>query len=125
MLYKEAGMRRETSLADKVRVKRAEMRLSQAELAKRAGLTQATISRIEAGELKQLRSEKLSGLAKALRVTVDFLVGKSERMEFDETLLADETAKTIFRGYEKLPETKRQQLKEFVAYLLSTRKDSE
>jgi transcriptional regulator with XRE-family HTH domain len=111
-----------TSLAERVKVKRLEKRLNQAELAKRAGLTQATISRLESGEITQLKSDKLMKLAKALDVTVDFLVGRKERMTFDETLTADETAQVIFRGFEKLSDEARIQVKEFVEFLIQQRK---
>jgi transcriptional regulator with XRE-family HTH domain len=110
------------ALGEKVRVKREEMKLTQAELAKKSGITQATISRIESGEVTQLRSDKLKGLAQTLGVTVDFLVGKKERMEFNDALAADENAKIIFRGYEKLPDERRKQLRDFVNWLIEQEK---
>ena len=105
-------------LSEKVRVKREEKCMTQAQLAKRSGLTQATISRIESGEVKQLKSDAIKTLAQALGITTDFLVGDMPRMSFDETLRADDTAQVIFRGYEKLSEEKRRQVKEFVEFLI-------
>jgi transcriptional regulator with XRE-family HTH domain len=110
------------TLGDKVRVKREESHLTQAELAKRAGLTQATISRIERKEVKQLKSDAIRKLAQALGVTTDFLVSDMQRMEFEETLLVDETAKVIFRGYENLSHDRRRQLKEYVDHLIQMQK---
>lgn len=107
------------SLAEKVRVKREEKRMTQAKLAEKAGLTQATISRIESGEVQQLKSVAMQSLARALDVSVDFLVGDRPRMTFDETLEADENARVIFRGYEKLPEDRKKQLRDYVEFLLS------
>ena len=109
----------EATFGEKVKVKREEKGLTQVELAKAAGLTQATISRIESGEVTQLMSENLKGLAQALGLTVDFLIGRRDRMEMNEAIAADETAKVIFRGYENLSEDRRKQLKDFVEYLLS------
>ena len=108
----------DVSFGEKVRVKRAEKGLSQTELAKRAGLTQATISRIESGEVTQLRSASLRHLARVLGVTTDFLIGKKNRMGFEDTLAADDTAKVIFRGYEKLSEERRKQIRDFVEFLI-------
>lgn len=105
-------------LAEKVKVKREERDMTQAQLAKKSGLTQATISRIESGEVQQLKSEAIRALAGALGVTTDFLVGDMPRMTFDDSLRADSTAQAIFRGYENLPEEKRQQLKDYVEFLL-------
>jgi transcriptional regulator with XRE-family HTH domain len=108
---------KEVEFSEKVRVKRAEKGLTQAELAKQAGVTQATISRIESGELTQLMSDALKRLAAALEVTVDFLVGDKSKMELEDSLAADESFRVIYRGYEKLSEEKRQQVREFVEFL--------
>jgi len=43
-------------------------------------------------------------------------------MKFDETLKADDTAQVIFRGYEKLSKEKRDQLKDYVNFLLNQEK---
>ncbi len=109
-------------LSEKVRVKREEVRLTQAELAKKSGLTQATISRIESGEVLQIRSDHLRLLAKALGTTVDFLVGDAKKMEFEDALRSDEDAKIIFRGYEKMDKAQKDQLKNFVQFLLDQEK---
>lgn len=112
----------DSGFGEKVRVKRLEKGMTQAELAKKAGITQATISRVESGEVLQLGSNKLTGLAKTLDVSVDFLVGKIDRMEFDDSLINDQTAKVIFRGYEKLSEERKKQVLEFVDYLVTKEK---
>jgi transcriptional regulator with XRE-family HTH domain len=51
---------------------------TQQELAKRAGVTYVTISRIEIGEAKQVYVETVMRLAKALDVTTDALLGMDE-----------------------------------------------
>jgi len=108
--------------AEKVRVKRQELRLTQAELAKKARLTQATVSRIESGEVKELKSEAVRRLAKALQVSVDYLVGERLKPEFNEALEHDESAKTIFRGYEQLSTERRKELREYVEFLVDKQK---
>ncbi len=109
-------------LATIIKFKREEKGYTQAELAKRTGLTQATISRLESGEVRQLKSDAIRSLAAALGVSIDFIMGESPRMGFDETLAADQTAQVIFRGYEKLSEEQRQQLKEYVEFLSKRKK---
>lgn len=116
-------MTKDVQLAEKIKVKRHELGLSQADLARKSGLAQATISRLESGEVTQLKSDKLAGLARALRVSVDFLVSNAERMEFDEALRTDERANVIFRGYEKLSEGKRRELLDYVKFLIMQEKD--
>jgi transcriptional regulator with XRE-family HTH domain len=113
------------SLAEKVRVKREELRLTQQELAKKAGLTQATISRIEHGEVRQIRSDAAAALAKALNVTADFLLGKQERMEFEDSLVADPTAQVLFRGYENLSPERKRALLEYVDHMVKMQKSED
>ena len=52
--------------------------LNQKGLSTISGVSQATISRIETGRVRQLRSAALKNLADALSVSVDFLMGDSE-----------------------------------------------
>ena len=52
--------------------------LNQKRLSLLSGVSQATISRIEIGRVRQLRSRALKSLADALNVSVDFLMGDNE-----------------------------------------------
>ena len=52
--------------------------LNQKSLSLLSGVSQATISRIEIGRVRQLRSRALKSLADALNVSVDFLMGDNE-----------------------------------------------
>ena len=53
---------------------RKESKLTQAELAEKAGVSRVTISRLESGELKETTLGTLSRIAQALQVTVDYLI---------------------------------------------------
>jgi len=68
-------MTRQMTMGIRVRIKRKELGLTQVELARKSGLTQATISRVENCEIQELRSGAIMALALALRVTTDFLIG--------------------------------------------------
>ena len=61
-------------LGDRVRQRRGELDLTQEQLAAAAGLKQFHISRIESGDIKDVKGETLRRLARALRVTTDFLL---------------------------------------------------
>jgi len=91
--------------------------MNQKQVAEASEITQATISRIESGQVKELKSEALKRLASALGVTVDYLIEKSKRLTPDEMIRSDPNAQYIFRGYEKLSATGRKQLKNFVRFL--------
>lgn len=73
----------------RVRARRKELRLTQAQLAERAGTTQASISRAESGDSLLLDDDQKKRLARALETTVDELCGDEvpddgPRLEPDE-----------------------------------------
>lgn len=68
------------SIADNIKAKRKARQLTQAELAEKAGITQAVISRLEAGQEDNAKLSTLRGLAAALGcATVDLLPEKDKR----------------------------------------------
>lgn len=68
-------------LGDRIKFFRERKNLNQKELAEVTGLTQATISRVEAGQVNQLRSDALRNLAIALDVSIDSLLDLSDSEE--------------------------------------------
>jgi transcriptional regulator with XRE-family HTH domain len=111
------GGRRAMSLTEKVRCEREKLGMNQKQLAAASKITQATISRIESGQVKELKSEALKRLAAALRVTVDYLVDKTTELSSLDLLQSDPTAEYILRGYERLSAAGREQLQNFVRFL--------
>jgi transcriptional regulator with XRE-family HTH domain len=105
------------SLGKKVIKLREKKGINQKELAEASKITQATISRIESGQVKQLKSEALKRLATALGVTVDYLIDKTKEITPDEILSSDPTAQYIFRGYEKLSSKGREDLKDYLDWI--------
>ena len=67
------------TFGEKVKQRRVQMQMNQKELAEAAEITQATISRIESGLVRQLKSEALKRLAIALDVSADYLVGITDK----------------------------------------------
>jgi transcriptional regulator with XRE-family HTH domain len=62
-------------LGERVLLLRRRLGLTQAELARQAGIDVMTISRIERGPKKRLEVEPLARLAKVLGTTTDYLLG--------------------------------------------------
>ena len=78
------------SLQDRVRALREKRGWNQSRLAKASEVTRATISRIESGQTKEIKSESLKNLAIALGVTMDFLAGRTrEHFPSDITFLLE------------------------------------
>ena len=103
-------------LAEKVRELRQKQGWNQATLAQKSDITQATISRIENGKVAQPKMGQLHKLANALGTTIDYLVGDSTQMSFDD-FLKDSQALVVFRGWGKLSARQRQQLANFARFL--------
>ena len=105
------------SLGEKVKALRDKKGMNQKQVAEASGITQATISRVEGGLVKELKSEALRRLAESLGVTMDYLVDKTENLTPSDILSSDTTARNILKGYEKLSRDGRDQLKNFVHFL--------
>ena len=70
---------------DVMRVRRLELGLTQKEVADRCGVTEATVSRWESGDIKNMRRDKIAMLARALDISpavlMDWEEYDMERME--------------------------------------------
>lgn len=62
----------------KLRDRRKELGLTMLEIAKSVGVSEATISRWESGDIANMRRDKIVKLANALRVTPDFIMTDKE-----------------------------------------------
>jgi transcriptional regulator with XRE-family HTH domain len=65
-------------LGKRIRRRRRDLDLTQEQLAEMTGLKQFHISRIESGDIKDVKGDTLRRLARALRVTADFLLEPEE-----------------------------------------------
>lgn len=111
-------------LGERVRRLRIEKGMNQGDLATAAKLKQATISRVESGEIEEPRLGVLRSLASELGITVDYLVGKTDELTASDMLEADPEVEHLFRGYEKLTREGKERLKGFLGYLEQEEKKS-
>jgi len=105
------------TLAERVTALREERGLNQKELADVSGITQATISRIESGHVEDLKAESLKSLASALRVTVDYLVGRTEGQSASDIADADPGASRLLERYAALTPAGQRMAREFVEFV--------
>lgn len=61
-------------IGEKIKSRREELGLRQVDLAVLSGITQATLSRIENGEIGCPRADNIAPLADALQVSIDYLL---------------------------------------------------
>ncbi len=71
-------------LGDRVRSRRVKLDLTQEQVAAASGLKQFHISRIESGDIKDVKGDTLRRLARALGCTTDYLVGMHEGEDDEE-----------------------------------------
>lgn len=112
-------------LGTKVKALRKKLHMSQKEVAKASGITQATLSRIEAGKVQQLKSYALGRLAASLHVTVDHLLGERTSMTAADVLKADGTITEFIELYQGLDTTRREEVRQFMRFLISASPERE
>ena len=66
------------SLHDDIKQRRIELGLTMADLAQSVGVSEATISRWESGDIANMKRDKIVSLAKALHVSPSFIMGWDE-----------------------------------------------
>lgn len=111
------------SFANRLTELRKKRGWNQKELSEHSKVSQATISRIENGEVKEVRGEALRRLAGALETSVDYLIGKSISERPDGVMIHDEQARYLFRGYEGLSDGNQKTLIEFFEFLQQKEKE--
>jgi transcriptional regulator with XRE-family HTH domain len=74
-------------LGDRIRQRRLELGFTQEELARRLGVRQNVISRLEAGGVLNPSIQMIRSLARTLQVTADWLVGMYDDESSDPSLL--------------------------------------
>ena len=65
-------------IGERLRQFRQQAGLTQKQLEERSGVPQNTISRIEIGSVQEMSTKTLIGLARALQVSTDILLGMAE-----------------------------------------------
>lgn len=60
---------------DVIRNNRIELGLTMKEVADKVGVSEATVSRWESGDIENMRRDKISALSKALRIPLEILMG--------------------------------------------------
>ena len=90
MDYKEIG--------SKIRTKRKELSLTQAELAKKIGLTESSISKYEAGKIETMPTSTVDRICKVLHIAPAELLGLTPQKAFEYDL------KEIIKSANDLPD---------------------
>ena len=90
---------------DVLKRRRKELNLTLKDVAKRVGVTEATVQRWESGNIKSLRQGRISTLADVLETTPSKLMGWEEKSEASADLQKQELL-TIFHDLDKKDQEK-------------------
>ena len=93
-------------LAEAIRTLREKRGLSQKQLAEAVSLTQVTVSRLECGHIKELKSGALGRLADVLSVSTDRLLGREDNGSVGKAGMDTRTFR-LSEVYAKLPPAKK------------------
>lgn len=112
---------KENSIGKRLYERRKELSLTQRQIADYVGVTEATVSRWESGEIGNMRRDKIANLARVLKVSPLLIMGLSDEIEQTDSLRLpknrDETK--LLDGYRALDDSKRQTLFSMLAFLSS------
>ena len=86
-----------TSIGSQIAERRKTLKLSQTELARKAGISRATLDALENGRAGELGFSKLSKLLAALGLELKLQAASSERPTLDELMAEDRDDKSLDR----------------------------
>lgn len=104
------------SVSERIAKRREELKLTQTELARRAGLKPPTISQYESGT-RSPSYEALIKLSSALDVTSDFLISGGE---IKSDLINEKTAKILINVIQNMSIENREKLLQYASFLTNT-----
>ena len=104
-------------LGKRVSVERRLRGLTQAQLARGADISQATVSRLENGHIAEIRPTHLVGLSDCLGVPADYLLGRTDKVEAAQVLPVDKAGRNLVDTYIRLSARSRKQLVAFAQFL--------
>lgn len=88
-------------IKDIIKTRRITLGITQAQLAAAVGVSEATVSRWESGDISNMKRSRIAALAKALQISPSVIMGWDEEIEKAEALgcrvdaLQKETAHTV------------------------------
>lgn len=109
------------SVSQKIRERRIELKLTQRQVADYVGVTEATVSRWESGEIDNMRRDKIAKLAGILNVSPLLIMGiesKAEESDKDSPLTNEELK--LVKAYRTLDSDKRRTLSDILAFFSSS-----
>lgn len=106
------------SIGEKIKCRRKELNLTMLDVAKLTGVSEATVSRWESGDIANMRRHRIIALANALQVSPAYLMGWEELPDSAEQS-EEELDREIIEGYSRLSEENKKIVSDLIEVLLS------
>lgn len=104
------------TLGKRVKHRRELLKKSPYKLAAETGISAATIYRLEADQVENLRSDNLVRVAKALHTSVDYLTSLSDTPHPNDLIRGDKNAEYIFQLYSDMDVAQIRELLHFAEF---------
>lgn len=105
----------------KLKQRRKELNLTMLDVAKKTGVSEATVSRWESGDIANMRRDRIVLLANALQVPPSFIMGDDEAIA-EAPIAQDDRLNILYELTKELNDNELLALKSFVAGLKANRK---
>lgn len=89
---------------DILKSKRKELNLSQKEVADYVGVSEATVSRWESGNIANMGRDKIALLSKILKISPSVIAGYADINDFEITFILTKEEKELITAYRNKPE---------------------
>lgn len=96
------------SIGEKIKCRRKELNLTMLDIAKLTGVSEATVSRWESGDIANMRRHRIIALANALQVSPAYLMGWDELPDKAEQSEEEAENEELFNIFSSLPEDRQQ-----------------
>lgn len=100
-----------------IKFRRKELKLTMKEVADAVGVSEATVSRWESGNIANMGRDKIALLSKTLKISPGLIAGYEE--SDIEQLSDDELDRQILEVFNRLSEGKQKQALDYLAFLAS------
>lgn len=104
-------------LAGKIKKLREENHWSQSDLARKTGIPQPTIWRLEKGDIQQPKADTLLSLASVFKVPIDYLVQDSYELQPADLIRLNGELRKMVEDYLTLPEESKQTIRQLTQNL--------
>lgn len=105
------------NIKDIIKNRRSELGLTQLDIAKAVGVSEATVSRWESGDIGDMKRSRIAALAKVLRISPNVIMGWKEDNDFrlgDLLATDDENLISLIRDLTNMSSEKRNKLDEVI-----------